>query len=343
MAVLHPLVISFLLLDLFSLLFLLQSSLTAFKVVLHWNPESSQREQITLETRYETASVRMSWSFFLSLSASLLLIICFAIILPEIIPGAMCGTGVIQAAGRSSWTALILRVILLILFSSWMFINNTDRKSPLSPLAVPKARLLLLMAPLMLMSLYYSFSAVFRMDVQSAVNCCAAVYEQLDAPRNIPVFSGIHESSLVLIFMFLSALLVVTGLLILIQSYGSALYGGFLFCISIFWSLAAAFSLVRVFSAYYYQVLHHHCPWCLFLPEHRLVGFPLFFFILTIPILGGLSWTAGILRNHLPGPEIQHLSFLRKFAIGILTCLILYVLLATGPALLWRIRFGVWF
>ena len=39
--------------------------------------------------------------------------------------------------------------------------------------------------------------------------------------------------------------------------------------LGIVWGIATTVAVKQVWSAYYYQVLSHPCPWCLFLPDYH--------------------------------------------------------------------------
>ena len=112
----HPLLIAVIVGDLLSLLLWLGAAGIAFQIVIKWVPQSAEREQIQLERRAETARLYGKFSFTVFFFSSTLLIIGISNVLPEIVPGAMCGTGVLQAPmaleARRSY-------IVFLFFVSW--------------------------------------------------------------------------------------------------------------------------------------------------------------------------------------------------------------------------------
>ena len=104
----------------------------------------------------------------------------------------------------------------------------------------------------------------------------------------------------------------------------------------------AAVGLVRVFSAYHYGVLHHHCPWCLFLAEHWLVGYPLFGALLVVLFDGVGVFLAARVAVREPILHAAGLARVRQGALRLLLAVLVFAVLAGGPALVWRLRYGVW-
>ena len=110
----------------------------------------------------------------------------------------------------------------------------------------------------------------------------------------------------------------------------------------ILWLPVAAMTLVNVLSAYHYEVLSHHCPWCLFLAEHRLVGYPLYGALWLIGLEG---LTILLLPRIVSGFEQvnQHaLDRCLRAARMIAIAEIIFLVFTLTPAVIWRLRFGVW-
>jgi hypothetical protein len=108
------------------------------------------------------------------------------------------------------------------------------------------------------------------------------------------------------------------------------------------WVPVAAIALVRVLAAYHYGVLHHHCPWCLFLPVHGGVGYPLFGALMVAAFEGAAAWGAAAIAARYPVVEPAGAARVRRSGRRVVAAVLLFFLLSAGPALLWRLRFGVW-
>ena len=105
----HPLLIAVVVGDVLSLLLWLGAAATAFQIAIKWIPQSANREQTQLERRAETARLSAKFSLVVFILSTALLIIGITNVLPAIVPGAMCGTGVLQATDGMGTQALIYR------------------------------------------------------------------------------------------------------------------------------------------------------------------------------------------------------------------------------------------
>jgi hypothetical protein len=108
------------------------------------------------------------------------------------------------------------------------------------------------------------------------------------------------------------------------------------------WLPVAALTLVNNLSAYHYEVLHHHCPWCLFLPEHRLVGYPLYG---AMGLIGMEGLTIIILPQMVrenPQAFGHALDRCLRAAKRLTIAGAFFLIVALAPAIAWRLRFGVW-
>ncbi len=291
----HPLVLAVVGLDLLGLLALLFAAATALQVLLHWAPGSAAAAQITLERRAETAEMAARCGFWVLLAASLVLVVGITNVLPELVPGAMCGTGVLQATAGSGARALGFRFGALVLLCGWRMLETVNRRQPQRTLTVPAARLLLLTLPLALLAAGDTLQALAGLDVHQPVDCCAVVYDQFRPPELAGRAAGLPDGLWLALFGGGACLLGV--LAVSLARAADPVRGrwpGALAGASLLWAGAAAMALVRVLAAYTYQVLHHYCPWCLFLPEHRFVGFPLFGALLLAALEGSGVWMLAV-------------------------------------------------
>ncbi len=339
----HPLVLAVLGLDLLGMLALLFAAAAALQVLLNWAPESAAAAQIALERRTETAALAARSGFWALLAASLLLVVGITNVLPELVPGAMCGTGVLQATAGAGPRALGFRLGALALLYNWRVLAAVDRRHPMRPLTLPAARLLLLALPLCLLAAGATFQALAGLDVHRPVDCCAVVYDQFRPPELAGRAGGLPDRLWVGLFVLGGGGLMVLALkLARAPDPARGPWPGILAGAGLLWAGSAAVALVRVLAAYTYEVLHHHCPWCLFLPEHRLVGFPLFGLLMLAALEGGGVWVLALAVRRCGLPLPAAAPRLRAGGRRILWAAVLFSLLAAAPALWWRWRFGVW-
>lgn len=339
----HPLVLAVVGLDLLGLLALLFAAAAALQVLLNWAPGSAAAAQIALERRAETAEMAAGWGFWALLGASLVLVVGITNVLPELVPGAMCGTGVLQATAGSGARALGFRFGALVLLYGWRMLEAVNHRHPLRPLTLPAARLLLLALPLCLLATGATFQALAGLDVHQPVDCCAVVYDQFRPPELAGRSAGLPDRLWVGLFALGGGVLIALALkLARAPDPVQGRWPGVLAAAGLLWAGAAAVALVRVLAAYTYEVLHHYCPWCLFLPEHRFVGFPLFGLLMLTVLEGCGVWTLALVARRCGLPLPSAASRLRAGGWRILWAAVLFSLLAAAPALWWRWRFGVW-
>jgi len=339
----HSLLISVVLLDLISLAAILSAAVTGFRILLNWNPGSADTGQILLERKSEVAAIAGRLGLAGLLFSSTLLLIGISNILPEIIPGAMCGTGVCQSADGLFGRAIMFRLSSMAVLFVWLGIDQLNRTQPKAPLTMLGARILLIGVPLQIMAFVDTLNGSLGMDVRNPVDCCTLVYDRLNTGASGMELSGLPEASEVWAFIVLSVLVI---------TFGTAVAAGprfrntptvsLLGILSILWTPVAVYTLIHIFSAYIYGVLQHQCPWCLFLAEHHFIGFILFFCVAVVGLEGLFAWIATGLRTHYPELENACSVRIRSAALRLIGTAVIFCLVTGLPALLWRTRYGVW-
>ena len=108
------------------------------------------------------------------------------------------------------------------------------------------------------------------------------------------------------------------------------------------WSIAATVAVKQVGSAYYYQVLSHPCPWCLFLPDYYGAGFFIFGGVAVILMESTALWLADRTRCRYPVLADPAGERIQRSAWRIVIAMIGFTMLTLGPAIAWRLRTGVW-
>jgi hypothetical protein len=338
----HPLLLAIVSVDVMSGLLLLSTAMSAFQIALRWNPISTDRTQIALEGRAESASIRGRWLLTLLLFSCFLMIVGISNVFHGVIPGAMCGTGVLQALGDGGRRMLLYRVFLIIAILFWFELDKLNRIDRGYPLTALNARVFFAATPLAALALVESARAFVAVNVHQPVDCCAVVYDQFKSLTAARSAAGISDKSWLIAFTFLSILL--TGLTIVVRFSSTARpwrrVG--LTLTTLLWLPVASVTLVNILAAYHYGVLHHHCPWCLFLAEYNFVGYPLFGALAVVTV-------EGLLVSFLPFSVKQEKQLLsvalrrsRRACTLMLAGLAVFMVLACLPPLIWRLRYGVW-
>jgi hypothetical protein len=329
--------------DLMVMLLILSASGTAYRVLLHWNPESADRKQLNLEIASETSSIKVRAGAFALFFSTIVLIMAIANVLPAIVPGAMCGTGVVQATDAMGNRGLVFRFIALFMLFLRCELEKVDWAIPDSLLVQYNARLLLMALPVVFLSMTSTFQAIAGLNIHQPVDCCAAVYDAVRSSSDMSIVSNIPDAWWVIAFLTGSVFLIVLGLRIWKSSRLRSVHEMvFLTLSGFFWAIIAWVTLLRVFSAYHYQVLSHHCPWCLFLAEHHLVGYPLFGALAMTTFEGSMVLAATSIGNKYPRLQFSALSRIKKAGLRLVSAVFLFLMIAGLPSVFWKLKYGVW-
>jgi len=312
----------------------------AMDVAANWAPERTDRRQLRREHRAEASSLLAKGAFSCLFVAALAGVVGIALFWHRIVPGAMCGTGVLQAMDVWGTRAMFFWGLALIVLYGWHVADGLERKSPDGVLSQNNARLLLTASPFLLLAFFYSQRALLSVDTTDPVSCCAAVYDRvLDgtaANKIKPVIRAVSFWGSALGSMLISG-----GVIRAIRRPGLGTDRGVAF-LSIIWALFAAVAVKQIWSSYYYQVLSHPCPWCLFLTDHYGVGFLIFGSISICVLEGTALWVSHQIYRNCPvlaAPARLRCQVAHR---RILTALVVYTCLTLFPALHWRISTGAW-
>ena len=204
------------------------------------------------------------------------------------------------------------------------------------------ARVVLLALPVFGLALHASWQAALAMDFQQPVDCCAVIYDQFHSLSEARRTLGAGNTAWLTAFGALTLALVAAAMTAW-KNPGRRWIHMFLAALALGWLPIAAIALVRVLTAYHYGVLHHHCPWCLFLPEHHLAGFPIWAAWMLVAMEAVTALVLSSLSVRQPPPVWRNAcDHAAKAARNTLLAALLFVLLSTGPGVWWRLHFGMW-
>lgn len=340
---LHPLISALAIIDSIILVLFLQTLYFALAVKVKWASNSPTREQLNLERQAEQMSLLVRIIFLLNCCSVFFMLLVISLFLPDSIPGAMCGTGVLQAMGHYGNRALLFlfaTLILLIWLNGLNVLSSKDAQGHLFPVI---AQSVLFISPFQFLGLFDTFRAFYSLNAQEPVNCCSVLYDSLES---IDVHVSVLSSNK---GMFIGLYFLLTGLLVFIAFLSAYLQKGtFLrllvvqFGLTWCWLLLAYLMLISVFSSYIYEVMNHHCPWCFFLPEHNGIGFLYFLLLLFITIRGTELPILFFLTRRQPDFSEKLKERLPGNAWTLLVLIVVYNALVSLPALRWYFRSGVW-
>lgn len=333
----HPFSLSVLALDLLALLLMLAALPAVLDVAAGWTPSASDAAQIRRELGAEAAALNVRWALAFFSAATLIWIAAVSGALVELVPGAMCGTGVMQAMAERGPRAVALRLLAVWVGYQWAVLEGLNRRLPEAALAPLVARVSCVVLPVVLLAVVDTFQALAHLNAREPVSCCSVVYDQFRSLAEARQWAGVSDRGLVGATLALGLALLTAGAAVW-RSPPRAGRAALLALLGPVWSAVAALTLVRVLSAYYYGVLQHHCPWCLFLPEHHRIGYLLFGLLAAVTLEAPAALAASRCAGRVPGAETRA----RRAAAVAALAAVGFVLLTFIPPLLWRWRFGVW-
>jgi hypothetical protein len=339
----HPLLLSVISIDVLGLLLVAAATVSAVRILAGGSTESPANGRIALGGKARTASVQGRAGLALLALSTVLLIFGIAEVLPKIIPGAMCGEGVLQATKGAMGRALALRGLALGVLAVWRLLDRLNRGQPESPLATQVARTLLVASPVVVLAVYDTFQAILRLDVNRPVDCCTAVYGQI---RNMDSAGGggsVPDAYWIWGLALGGIAIIFFGLHLWRSSrpLGARMTGLFSL-VTILWVPVAATSLLRSFAAYHYRFPREPCAWCLFLPENKLVGYLLFGSLVVVAVEGCSAFICSTVAAKSPALESTARRRSRTAGLRVALAVLLFLALVGIPAVVWRLQLGFW-
>ena len=241
--------------------------LSTAAILRRWNFDAFTSEQFTLENR---SYLVMTIIFFVMMLKMLLLPYFIYTIdtLSDLIPGAMCGAGVIKA-NRYGNPLLTLKIVVLFLSGLWLSLNTIDLKAKNYPYIRVKSWLfmvifLLLSAEYLLDLLYFT-----HIETTNPVSCCSVIFGQSGGANGLPL--GLDIPKLLILFYLLFALTVLT---IMTDFTVVSMFASLLFLI------VSYYAVVDFFGTYIYELPTHKCPFCMLQDHYYYVGYLLWGFLL---------------------------------------------------------------
>ncbi|MEA3228110.1 MAG: hypothetical protein U9P38_03455 [Campylobacterota bacterium] len=181
--------------------------------------------------------------------------------LSNIIPGAMCGAGVIDANSYGE-PLIIIKILIIILTMLWLSLNKEDLLSRDFRYFRKKIWFFIFIYLLIVIEFFLEYQFFMNLTTINPVSCCSNLYSLTQDINPLPF--NISTSELVFIFYFIYTLLI-------IFNYFQRRY--ILAILSIFYIYIAYLSIVYFFSTYIYQLPSHKCPYCLLQSEYYFIGY----------------------------------------------------------------------
>ncbi len=287
----------------------------SLKIYLHWDINSTGKKQYKLEKQSYLTSVIIKYIFIIKLPIFLFFIFTLDK-LSDVVTGAMCAAGIVDATTYGSYL-LVLKIINLYLFGFWLIMHNKDIKKEELPYTKQKFGLFLIIFILFIFEMIIEILMFNNFDITQLVSCCGTLYSS----NNSSYISVLFQiDNWIIVSIFYINFLVMMGLYIFKQKE--------LFAVSnIFYLLSSIISLIIFFGTYIYELPTHHCPFCFLQKEYYHVGY-LIYILLFIGTFNGI--VSGFIKKN---KRTMNNSLLFNF---------LYLLLISAYPIMFYIKNGVW-
>ena len=229
-------------------------------IIKKWDFNSYSLFQFKLENRAYLISTIVE--FLLYIKIALIIYFIYTIdALSLLVPGAMCGAGVISA---NSYGLNLLFVKLLIIFLLMFYINlnNYDLEAKDYPVIKQKSLLVLAIFALILVEFFLDISYFSNIDLNLPVSCCSALFGQLEGANPLPF--GLNITMLLALFYMLYITFVVANL---------TSYKWVYLIVSILFLYISYYAVVYFFGTYVYELPTHKCPFCMMQKEYYYIGY----------------------------------------------------------------------
>ncbi len=233
--------------------------IVAIEIIIKWDFHASSQKQYSLEKK----SYLVLLIILFSLYFKILLVPYFAYTidnLSSLVPGAMCGAGVIGANEYGNYL-LAIKILLLFLIGTWIIINSEDLKQENYPYTKIKFILFSLIFTLFAIEYIFILKYFSNISTQNSVQCCSVIFG-LSGSNTLPF--GLNTTMLLALFYILYIL----NTLFAFQKYSFAL---FISGLSLFY--IGYLSLTNFFGTYIYELPTHICPFCMLQKDYYYIGY----------------------------------------------------------------------
>jgi len=298
---------------------ILIAALLSLQLIIKWDFGSYSEIQFTLEKRAYLVMTIITFAFIVKIAT--LPYFAYGIDkLSDLVPGAMCASGVI-GANEYGYPLLGLKIATVFISGTWIIINNLDLQSPNYPFFRIKTGLFLLIAILISIELFLDFTYFGNITTTKPVSCCSVTFGQQGGSNPLPF--GLDTTKLLVLFYLFYFMTAISAI---------GRYAATGFVANVLFLITAYYAVVYFFGTYIYELPTHKCPFCMLQKEYYYVGYLVwaslfsgtFFGINSLP----LKWFAK-----------KDVLYTYKFSLFFNT---LFVLLVSAYVLVYYLKNGVW-
>lgn len=316
---LSPEVLTLFILNTIFAFFAIIAFVLSVRIFLKWDLNSTSQMQYVLEKQSFLTATIIKYIFAIKVPLFLFFIFTLDKI-SNVLTGAMCGAGVVDATQYGTYL-LILKIINLYLFAYWLVLHSVDMKNENQPYTKRKFGLFIVAFFLFMAEVILEGIMFGAIDVSKMVSCCGSLYSssatsyvanifRIDTTLLLSLFYG--NFIFILLFYFLK--------------------NRYLFAMSnLAFIITGIITLIAFFGIYIYQLPTHHCPFCFLQKDYYYVGYLIYFLL----FVGTFS---GIVTGFIPASQRERL---KSYKISLLFNFLYVTLLSLYP-LFFYTKNGVW-
>lgn len=208
--------------------------------------------------------------------------------LSAIVPGAMCGAGVITA-NEYGPLLMSLKVVILFLTGIWLILNDEDLRAKEYPYFKAKFWFFTIIFLFVVIESILDVFYLANISILSPVACCSTIYGAVGGSE-LPF--DLDVTRLLLLFYLFYGLAVVTALY---------RYAFISLLSNVLFLYVSYYAVVYFFGTYVYELPTHKCPFCMLQKEYFYVGY----LIWGTLFLGTFFGTAGAVLKTIMRKEVR--------------------------------------
>lgn len=289
------------------------------KIYLNWDLSSTSKTQYRLEKQSYLAATIIKFIFIIKVPLFLFFVFTLDKI-SNVLTGAMCGAGVVDATDTGTFL-FVLKIINLYIFAYWIALHNEDASREDQPFVKQKFAFFIVAFFLFMAELIIEGVMFGSIEIDKMVSCCGTLYSSTSTSAISSIFA--LDTSL-LLYMFYGIFFLIVLFYFLKNRYLFAISNALFVPISLI-------TLIVFFGTYIYELPSHHCPFCFLQSDYYFVGYFIYAFLF-------LGTFYGLVVGFVESKEEDKLKSYRMSLIFNS----LYVILLTSFVVIYFIKNGVW-
>lgn len=269
------------------------------RILRGWDQSSSAEDQLVLERRTFLVSALVGAALWIEIGSGLLFIHTVDD-LHEVLVGAMCATGSLNA-NPIGWWVLATKGALILLVPIWLALNGVDQRAGDFPLVRLKYGALLVLTPIAVadLALQVLYFSGLRPDI--ITSCCGSLFSE-SSDRVTGDLASLPAGPTIVVFLAVSA--VFFAVLAWARIGRGAVATTLATVLSPVILVLGVVSIISFVSVGYYELPTHHCPFDLFQGAYGYIGYAL-----VISLVAAFVWgiIPGLFRPLARRPSLNNL------------------------------------